>query len=69
MAASCLPAYFKLLLLIQFRNCLPKTSTERVAKRALKKEKGLLKKAIDLERYKKLLGARDDSDAWQLHWG
>jgi len=48
-------ADFKLPRFIHFRESLPKTSTERVAKPILKKEEGLVKKAIDVGGYKKLL--------------
>jgi crotonobetaine/carnitine-CoA ligase len=48
-------ANFKLPRFIQFRDSLPKTSTERVAKPVLKTEDGLVKKAIDVEAYKKLM--------------
>lgn len=48
-------ADFKLPRFIQFRQSLPKTSTERVAKPILKKEEGLVKNAIDVGGYKKLL--------------
>ena len=51
-------ANFKLPRFIQFRESLPKTSTERVAKPILKNEEGLIKKAIDVGGYKKLLGQR-----------
>jgi crotonobetaine/carnitine-CoA ligase len=40
---------------IHFRESLPKTSTERVAKPILKNEEDLVKKAIDVGGYKKLL--------------
>ncbi len=51
-------ANFKLPRFIQFRESLPKTSTERVAKPILKNEEGLIKKAIDVGDYKKLLRQR-----------
>jgi crotonobetaine/carnitine-CoA ligase len=49
-------ASFKLPRFIQFRESLPKTSTQRIAKSELKKEKDLVNKATDVERYKKGLG-------------
>ncbi len=51
-------ANFKLPRFIQFRESLPKTSTERVAKPILKNEEGLIKKAIDVGGYKQLLRQR-----------
>jgi len=48
-------ADFKLPRFIHFRESLPKTSTERVAKPILKMEEDLVKKAIDVGDYKKLL--------------
>ena len=49
-------ADFKLPRFIQFRERLPKTSTERISKPELKNEENLLKNAIDVAGYKKLLG-------------
>jgi acyl-CoA synthetase (AMP-forming)/AMP-acid ligase II len=49
-------ASFKLPRFIQFRESLPKTSTQRIAKSELKKEKDLVNKATDVEQYKKGLG-------------
>ncbi|NIO10996.1 MAG: AMP-binding protein [Deltaproteobacteria bacterium] len=49
-------ADFKLPRFVQFRDSLPKTSTERIAKGILKSEEGLLKNAVDLGDRKKLLG-------------
>ena len=49
-------ASFKLPRYIQFRESLPKTSTQRIAKPELKNEKELVKKATDVEWYKKGLG-------------
>lgn len=48
-------AMFKLPRFILFRESLPKTSTQKMAKAELKKEKELVRKAIDIERYKKAL--------------
>jgi len=49
-------ATFKVPRYIQFRKNLPKTGTERVQKYALKEEEDLLKRAYDMESYKKSLG-------------
>ncbi|MFQ5682662.1 MAG: AMP-binding protein [Candidatus Binatia bacterium] len=48
-------AAFKLPRFVQFRKELPKTSTQRIAKPVLKKEKDLLAKGFDLECYIKAL--------------
>lgn len=49
-------AAFKVPRYIQFRKDLPKTTTQRVQKYVLKEEEDLLKKAYDMELYKKSLG-------------
>lgn len=49
-------AAFKLPRFIQFRESLPKTSTQRVAKPILKKDPSLVTEAVDLDRYKRSLG-------------
>ncbi len=46
-------ADFKIPRYIQFRRNLPRTETQRVQKHALMKEKDLIKKAYDMESYKK----------------
>ena len=46
-------ADFKVPRYIRFRDELPKTSTERIAKHELRKEKNLLATALDMEGYKK----------------
>jgi crotonobetaine/carnitine-CoA ligase len=51
-------AEFKVPRYIQFRDSLPKTATERVAKYLLKKEKGLVSEAHDMETYLKELRSR-----------
>jgi len=49
-------ASFKLPRFIQFRESFPKTSTQRIAKSDLKKEKDLVTNATDVEWNKKGLG-------------
>lgn len=49
-------ATFKVPRFVQFRENLPKTATQRTAKHVLKKEEDLVKKAYDMETYKKSLG-------------
>jgi len=49
-------AAFKVPRYIQFRKDLPKTATERVQKHVLREEKGQVKKAYDMELYKKSRG-------------
>lgn len=48
-------ATFKVPRFVQFRENLPKTATQRTAKHILKEEKDLVKKAHDMETYKKSL--------------
>ncbi len=49
-------ASFKVPRFIQFREDLPRTSTQRTLKNVLKEEEGLIDKAHDMESYKKSLG-------------
>ncbi len=49
-------ASFKVPRYIQFRPELPKTATQRTQKNVLKEEKGLLKKAYDMDKFKRGLG-------------
>jgi crotonobetaine/carnitine-CoA ligase len=49
-------ADFKVPRFVQFRKDFPKTATERTIKGILKEEEGLVKKAHDMESYKKSLG-------------
>ena len=46
-------AAFKVPRYIQFREALPKTVTERIAKGTLKQEKDLIAKSADMASYKK----------------
>lgn len=49
-------ATFKVPRFVQFREDLPKTATQRTAKHVLKEEEDVVKKAHDMETYKKSLG-------------
>ena len=48
-------ANFKVPRYVQFRDSFPKTATQRTQKNVIKEEKDLLKKAHDMEAFKKSL--------------